>query len=147
MGIDPRLLPKQYRDQVLRQIAGTPREKRGNKLHAEKVKGYLADGTPHVFDSKREQERYGELCVLLRAGEITDLQVQVKYLLVPAQRREDGKTEHAVSYIADFVYQRDGKTVVEDSKGYRDPRSAAYAKFVIKRKLMLWVHGITVIEV
>lgn len=41
----------------------------------------------------------------------------------------------------------DGKTVVEDVKGYRDPSSAAYAKFVIKRKLMLERYGIQIQEV
>lgn len=47
----------------------------------------------------------------------------------------------------DFVYTQDGETVVEDVKGYRDPASAGYAKYVIKRKLMLYRYGIRVREV
>lgn len=114
------------------------------------------------FDSKREAKRYAELKLLERAGEITDLQRQVKFELIPAQyetverwsdktgkRLKDGKRllEKECSYIADFVYCMDGRLVVEDVKGYRDPQSAGYAKFVIKRKLMLYVHGIRIQEV
>ena len=46
-----------------------------------------------------------------------------------------------------FIVKKDGETVVEDSKGYRNPSSAPYAKFVLKRKLMLWIHGIRITEV
>lgn len=44
-------------------------------------------------------------------------------------------------YIADFVYHEDGMQVVEDTKGVRT------ADYIIKRKLMLWVHGIRIKEV
>jgi hypothetical protein len=115
------------------------------------------------FDSKKEARRYQELQLLQRSGQIQNLQTQVKYVLIPAQReasfevyksgpnkgrRKPGKVvEHECSYVADFVYTQDGETVVEDVKGYRDPSSAAYAKFVIKRKLMLERYGIRVKEV
>lgn len=109
------------------------------------------------FDSKKEARRYNELRLLERAGAIRDLQTQVKYILIPAQREpgtvgtrggiKPGRViEREVAYIADFVYQdTDGKTVVEDVKGYKD--STAYAVFVIKRKLMLERHGIRIKEV
>ncbi len=91
-----------------------------------------------------------------RAGEIFDLRTQVKYILIPAQREPDatgkrggtikGKLlERECAYIADFVYKQNGVEIVEDVKGYKD--STAYALFVIKRKLMLWVHGIKIKEV
>ena len=115
------------------------------------------------FDSKKEARRYQELQLIQRSGQIQNLQTQVKYVLIPAQReasfevyksgpnkgrRKPGKVvEHECSYVADFVYTQDGETVVEDVKGYRDPSSAAYAKFVIKRKLMLERYGIRVKEV
>ena len=114
------------------------------------------------FDSKREAKRYAELKLLERAGKISGLQRQVKFELIPAQyeaverwsdktgkRLKDEKRllEKECSYIADFVYCMDGRRVVEDVKGYRDPQSAGYAKFVIKRKLMLYVHGIKIQEV
>lgn len=156
MGLDVndigRLAPK-YQKQILQKLnekdAMHPqKQKRGNKLHAQKSPGYLLDGTPHTFDSRRERKRYEELAMMQRAGEISDLQIQVRYDLIPKQKRADGKTERAVYYDADFVYKdKDGNERVEDSKGYRNPNSAPYAKFVLKRKLMLWVHGITVMEV
>lgn len=118
------------------------------------------------FDSRREAGRYRELKMLERAGKITDLCLQVRYELIPAAfeevptgevyKRGEHKgepkckrvcVEHGVDYIADFVYVEDGNTVVEDAKGYRDPESATYKVFVLKRKLMLYLHGIRVKEV
>lgn len=97
-----------------------------------------------VFDSRREAMRWRELTLLQRAGEIKDLQRQVKYILVPAQKDESGKiAERAVSYVADFVYRdaRSGEVVVEDAKGMHT------REYIIKRKLMLYVHGIKIMEV
>lgn len=111
------------------------------------------------YDSKREANRHMELLLLQRAGEIHNLERQVRFELVPTQREPDtigkrggvhkGKLiEKEVDYVADFVYiDKTGEKVVEDVKGYRDPSSAVYAKFVIKRKLMLWIHGIRIREV
>lgn len=90
-----------------------------------------------LFDSKREAARWQELCLLERGGEITELERQVEYELIPKQ---DG--ERAVKYIADFRYiDHDGKTVVEDAKGVKTP------VYILKRKLMLYMHGIRVVEV
>lgn len=106
------------------------------KYHAKKTE---LDGI--TFDSKKEANRYAELRLLERSGAIHNLQRQVRYELIPAQKK-DGKTvERACHYIADFVYEENGKTVVEDVKGYRTK------EYVLKRKLMLQVHGIEVREV
>ena len=96
-----------------------------------------------VFDSKKEANRYKELLLLEKAGAIKDLRTQVKFSLIPAQRDEaTGKViERECSYKADFVYSEDGKTVVEDVKGFR---TEAY---IVKRKLMLWRYGIRIREV
>lgn len=110
-----------------------------------------------TFDSKKEAVRYRQLKLLERAGEISDLRLQVKYVLIPAQRElcndiytrgakkgcfKPGKLlEKECSYVADFVYIHDGKIVVEDTKGFR---TEAYK---IKRKLMLHIHGIRIKEV
>ena len=108
-----------------------------------------------TFDSKREARRYQELYFQQRAGEISGLELQKRFELIPAQyetfarygkkgqRLKDGQRciEKAVVYVADFTYQRNGETVVEDSKGFRTK------DFIIKRKLMLWVHGIRITEV
>ena len=160
MGIDINQLSPAAQKQALAKLAELERRKSAvaipkveqkeepkRKLHEQKVQGTLIDGTVVTFDSKREQARYGELALMQKAGEISDLQYQVRYDLIPAQERDDGTKERGIYYVADFVYSKDGKTVVEDSKGYRNPKSATYGEFVIKRKLMLWIHGITVKEV
>ena len=102
-----------------------------NKYGAKKV---VIGG--EVFDSKKEFYRWSDLKLLERAGKISNLKRQVKYELIPKQ-----KGERACTYLADFVYKdSDGNTVVEDTKGVR---TDAYR---IKRKLMLWVHGIRIKE-
>lgn len=112
-----------------------------------------------LFDSTKEASRYLYLKSLLDKGEIQDLRLQVKYELIPAQyeqtivytpKKHQEKAikrniERKLEYIADFVYIQNGETIVEDVKGYR--RGGAYSVFVIKRKLMLYIHGIKVREV
>ena len=94
------------------------------------------------FDSKREAQRWQELRLMERAGRITDLRRQVKFVLIPSQRGEDGKViEKQVAYIADFVYLKDGRTVVEDSKGYRTE------VYRLKKKMMLYFFHIRIQEV
>lgn len=117
-----------------------------NKYHATKT---AVDGI--VFDSKKEARRYVELTALERAGEISDLRLQVKYELVPEQRepetigprggkRPGKRLEAARYYVADFVYTKSGETVVEDCKGVRTD------VYKLKRALMLWKYGIKIHE-
>ena len=97
------------------------------------------------FDSQKEYHRWCELLLLERAGKIRDLQRQVRFELIPAQHAlVDGKpkkVEHAVHYVADFVYWLGDERIVEDAKG------AKTREYVLKRKLMLFRHGIRVREV
>ena len=104
-----------------------------SKYHNRKVE---IDGIK--FDSTKEGERYLELKLLLKAGKIRDLQMQVEFELIPKQGGE-----RACKYKADFVYNMadTGKMVVEDVKGKRT------REYIIKRKLMLWRHGIKIVEV
>ena len=107
-----------------------------------------------VFDSQREAMRYQELRLCERAGAIKDLKRQVPFELLPNQREPvtigkrgkliQGKViEKAVTYIADFVYTdaATGEVVVEDTKGFRTK------DYVIKRKLMLYMHNIRIKEI
>lgn len=94
-----------------------------------------------TFDSKKEADRYRELLRLQNAGAITELQRQVKYQLIPSQKIAGKVVERACSYVADFVYVQGEETIVEDTKGVKTP------DYIIKRKLMLWVHGIRIREV
>lgn len=109
------------------------------------------------FDSRKEAVRYQELRLLERAGKISGLRLQEKFVLIPSLReastevyksgsqkgrRKPGKLlEKECSYIADFCYTESGETVVEDTKGFR---TEAYK---IKRKLMLERYGIRIREI
>jgi hypothetical protein len=99
----------------------------------------MVDGI--TFDSVKEAQRWCELKLMQRAGVISDLRLQVSFELLPAQRIDRKVVERAVNYIADFVYKQDGQTVVEDAKGYRTP------EYIMKRKMMLFFHGIRIREV
>ena len=68
------------------------------------------------FDSKKEAIRYKELKLLERAGEISNLELQPRFLLQDSFRK-NGKTFRRIEYIADFKYIENGKTIVEDVKG------------------------------
>lgn len=106
-----------------------------------------------TFDSSKEYRRFCELKLLQRAGKISGLQRQVKYVLIPTQREPDeigprggvkeGKViEYECAYIADFVYVNNkGETVVEDTKGFKTK------DYIIKRKLMFERHGIRIKEI
>ena len=98
------------------------------------------------FDSRREAARYVELLAMQRAGEIYELDCQSAFELIPAQVATSGRKERRVTYVADFAYYRasDGQRVVEDVKS---PVTAKLPAYIIKRKLMLQVHGIEVAEV
>jgi hypothetical protein len=111
-----------------------------SKYHNRRIKDL--DG--QTFDSKKEFRRWRDLQLLERAGQIEDLRRQVKYVLIPAQRIGGKVVERECSYIADYVYTKDGQTIVEDCKGFR--KGEAYALFVIKRKLMLERYGIRIYE-
>lgn len=96
---------------------------------------YTADGIKHA--SQKEANRWCELKMLERAGHITDLKRQVEYELIPPQ-----EGERKACYIADFVYKDEkGNTIVEDAKGVKTK------EYILKRKLMLWVHNIHIQEV
>ena len=93
--------------------------------------------------SGKEHRRADELKMMQRAGLISDLREQVKYELIPAQYRDGKLIERACAYVADFVYfdREANSLVVEDTKGFRTK------EYIIKRKLMLHVHGIVIKEI
>lgn len=97
------------------------------------------------FDSVKEFKRYLLLREEEKCGRIRNLQRQVKFELIPKQTDSKGKLlERACYYIADFVYEKKGKQVVEDVKSRI---TVSVASFVIKRKLMLYKHNISIKEV
>lgn len=96
--------------------------------------------TPYgVFDSEKEYARWIDLLWMQRAGQIKNLARQQKFELIPKQRYGN-RTIRPTYYIADFVYERDGKMVVEDVKGMKTD------VYKIKKKLMLWRYGVMIKE-
>lgn len=120
-----------------------------NKYHNQKTK--TSDGIEHA--SLKEANRWVELNLLQKAGKITDLQRQVKYILIPAQYERSTKLdkygvpkrgkllERECAYIADFVYRENGRVIIEDTKGCKT------REYIIKRKILLAHYGIHIKEV
>lgn len=106
-----------------------------------------------TFDSKKEGMHYLRLLDMEKRGEIHNLRRQVPFELLPAIYREEVvhlKTkdkivkkcvQKSVKYVADFVYEKDGKEVIVDTKGVRTP------EYILKKKMMLALLGITITEV
>lgn len=107
-----------------------------NKYHSKKI---TRDGM--TFDSLKEYRRWCDLLLLEEAGEITGLERQTSFELIPSQRINGKVVERACNYKADFTYYKDGQWIVEDTKGFKTK------DYIIKRKLMLRVFGIRINEV
>lgn len=107
---------------------------RTSKYHAKKT---TIDGIE--FDSAKEAKRYTKLRDMQEAGEIEGLCLQVPFELLPSFEC-DGVKYRGMKYIADFVYYRDGKQVVEDTKG------AKTREYIIKKKLMAYLNHINIEE-
>lgn len=112
-------------------------KRRPNKFGAIKMES--KDGV--LRDSKAEARFVNALLLREKAGEISGLRTQVPYELIPSQYIDGKCVERAVKYIADAAYTENGVEVVADKKGLPTP------DYIIKRKLMLFVHGIRVQEV
>lgn len=104
-----------------------------------KNKKTVVDGL--TFSSKKEANRYLQLKENERKGLISELQTQVKFVLIPKQ-----EGERECSYIADFVYwdNQTGEKVVEDVKSSQRYKTEVYK---IKKKLMLYVNKIKIREI
>lgn len=123
-----------------------PKRNKRNKYGNTKIVSENGD----KWDSKREMKRWLVLKDAERSGLITDLRRQVRFELIPAIKRkgivqlktktkEVEKTEQqAITYTADFVYTKDGKTVVEDIKP--SPNTVP-KEFMLKAKLFFWKYG------
>lgn len=107
-----------------------------SKYRAQKIT--TEDGT---FDSKWEYSCWCRLKMEQASGLISGLQRQVSFELIQAATLDSRKLP-PVRYIADFVYMRNGRQVVEDAKGM-----ASLPDYKLKRRMMYWIHGIRVIEI
>src|SRR6185437_5596818 len=87
----------------------------------------------HEHDSRREAIRCGELQLLEKAHVISGLRTQQK---IPLE--VNGKL--ICNYVADWIYMRDGKLIVEDAKGMKT------AVYRLKKKLVAAVTGLEIVE-
>ncbi len=93
------------------------------------------------FDSKREMMRYVELIAMQARREISDLELQVPFVLAPAVAIL-GRKRPALRYVADFVYVKAG----EDRQTIEDVKGRVTEGYRIKRHLMA-ARGLQIVEV
>lgn len=91
----------------------------------------------YSFASIAESQRYKELLLLQKAGEISGLKLQPRYILQHAFTHNYNKFAK-IEYIADFEYIENGKTIAEDVKS---PITAKDKVYVIKKKIFLREYG------
>lgn len=112
-----------------REMMGCPRQpaQKESKYHAQKTE---VNGIK--FDSKWEAERYNQLSAMQQAGQIKDLQRQVKFVLQDGYVNNKGEKIRPICYFADFQYtDNEGRQIVEDTKS---PATKTEV-FKIKKKL------------
>lgn len=133
-------------------VSGKPVKKKSLKYGNKKIVNEMG-----VFDSTKEYNIYLKLLQRVKMGEITDLHRQVEFVLIPTQYEtviKQLKTkskevhrvkEHGVSYFADYVYfdVKSQNKVVIDVKSEITRKNAYY---ILKRKLMLFLHNISIVE-
>lgn len=103
-----------------------------NKYNARKIS---VNGI--TYDSELEYQRYCELKMMEKAGIISDLQYHKRFVLI--EKNENGRE---IAYEADFVYKKDGQTIVEDTKS-EPTKTRLYA---LKKRLMLEKYGLKITE-
>ena len=116
-------------DEYVRMVKKAEKAEKGHKYRNTPTE---VDGIK--FDSKAEARRYGELMLMMAAGEIGQVILQPRFVIAINGTK-------ICTYVGDFEYHRRGVRVIEDVKGVKTP---AYR---IKKKLMLAVHGIDIEEI
>lgn len=131
--------PEKHKSEIRKRLETSGDPERRKLLPAAMIKAAkygniktVVDGIK--FDSKKEAKRYGILKVLEKSGLISDLRLQCSYDLRVG-------SIIVCRYVADFVYEEKGKVVVEDVKGFRT------REFILKKRLMLAIHGIQIKEI
>ena len=98
-----------------------------------------------VFDSKKEAQRYCELNLLEKKGEISQLQRQVSFELIPAEIGADKKKLRSIVYLADFVYLTEKNGMLQ--KHIEDVKGVKTAVYRLKKRLMWHLYRINIEEV
>ena len=144
MGIDINSLPPAYQKQALRKLVS---QQKSATLPTTKAEPKYHNTPTEVrnikFQSKHEGERYCELMLMLKAGTITDLRLQVNFTLQEGYTTPEGKRIRPIVYKADFTYWRQGVRVVEDAKS----RPTKTKTYLMKKKMLQDKYGIEITEV
>lgn len=167
MSIDPQSLGPAARAQILRKIKEEDdRQKTTAWIRSmeqkmkEKPQKKDGRGRPKLgnvkttingitFDSKKEAERYLVLMDELKQGKIRNLHLQETIVITPSYMLPDGSKVRALTYVADFTYERRHQLAnktegwfreVEDVKGYR-------TRVYLNKKKALAEKGIYIKEV
>jgi hypothetical protein len=116
---------------------GTKTKKRGTDMTYNKYRNtrVVVDGIE--FDSIKEAKRYGTLKILQKAGEISDLKLQVRMDILVNSKK-------IAAYIADFTYMEKGHYVVEDVKSEFTRKNPVYR---LKKKLIEAIYNLKIKEV
>ena len=139
MGLDIKCLGPAAQKLIAAKLAGQAAAKRA-KYGNEKAVRTMPSGEIRTFDSLREARRYDQLRALYEAGAIQGLRLQQTFTLQEGYVTAEGETVRPITYKADFVYQVNGKTMIEDVKGLKTD------KYRMKYKMML-EHGHKITEV
>lgn len=156
MGIDASELARfspWAQKQIAQKLAAQSREKAdrkaGEKTKKESKYHNITDSRNGAeceikFKSRKEAQRYDELMLMLKAGQIHELKLQPQFTLQEAYTTPEGVRVRAIRYVADFSYNTGNGLVVEDVKGGKATQTRVYK---LKKKLMQDRFGITVQEI
>lgn len=140
MNIQLTDLPSKYQKQAEEKL-GRTLSKPPQKQPQNKYQNSHIEINGIRFPSIKEGNRYHELWLMEREGEISDLRLQEEFVIQNAYRRpEDGKKVAAIKYLADFTYTQNGLQIIEDAKGIKTP------VYKLKKKLLA-KQGIEIKEV
>lgn len=121
--MDIKDLPPKYQKQAeekLGRLSNTDSPTKPKKAHKTNKYNAVKESVGNItFDSKKERERFEELMLMVKSGEIRNLKLQHEFTLQGGFTTTDGERIRAIKYIADFTYWRGNVFVIEDTKGYR----------------------------
>ena len=111
---------------------GLDKKKIKNRFTVSPIEERTLDGV--VFASKKEMKRYAELKLLVRAGEVQDLELQPEF-------RVSINGQHYCTYTPDFAYTQHGERIVEELKSTGTVKDAAYR---LRKKAAELFYGIKI---
>lgn len=126
------------------------------RVKGSKYKNRKCEYDGKSFDSQKERDRYIFLKQAESEGLISNLELQVKYELIPAVREDyvvhlktkdkiqQRTLQLAITYTCDFQYIKDGALVVEDVKSSPLMLTKEYQ---LKKKMLFALKGIKINEI